>query len=73
MKRLVVTYGDQVLFDGEVAEFSWSDSAGGVKVEGRVRGKSGGGGGLLDLVSGLSKQKTAQVVEQKREDYEVVE
>ena len=72
LTHLGVVYGDRVLFDGEVDELVWSDSPGGVKIEGRIKGKSAGGGakGLLDLVTGLSKTATAKVAEEKREEYE---
>lgn len=75
MKHLKIVYGDAVLWDGPVGSLEWSDSEGGVKVEGRLRPKpvSGGGGlggGILDMLSKASKAKTSQVADEKRETYE---
>lgn len=79
MKHLKIIYstdqGEQVLFDSEIAELVWSDSPNGVKVEGRVRaGKSGsGGGGLLDMLTGMSKAKTeAKIAEVTERDLEEI-
>lgn len=62
MKHLTITYNDQTLYDGEIAELIWSDTESGVKVEGRVRPVRGaaGGPGLLDMLTSLSKSKTAE-------------
>lgn len=65
MKVLTITYGDSVLFEGEVSEMTWTDSPNGVKVEGRTKPS---GGGLLDLLAGASKQKTEQQVERGRQE-----
>lgn len=74
LKHLTITYNDHTLFDGEIAELIWSDTANGIKVEGRLRTKpannNGGGGGLMDMLASLSKQKTAEVAAEKRADYE---
>lgn len=77
MKHLKIVYGDAVLWDAPVGSLEWSDSEGGVKVEGRVRPKpasggagSGRGGGILDMLSKASKAKTSQMVDEKRETYE---
>lgn len=72
MKHLTITYNNQTLFDGEIAELVWSESDKGVKVEGRTavtRGASGGPG-LLDMLTSLSKAKTAEVAAEKQADYE---
>lgn len=69
LKRLTITYGDLTLFDGDVAELSWLDSAGGVKVEGKTRQAAKGGGLFEALGSGLAsaqKAKTQRVVEEKK-------
>lgn len=75
MKHLTIKYNDHTLFDGEIAELIWSDTAGGIKVEGRFRTKpangGGGGGGLIDMLTNLSKQKTSEVAAEKRADYQV--
>lgn len=72
MKRLTVLYDGATLFDGEVAELVWTDSVGGgVKVEGRVQKKAAGGaaGGLLDMLTGVSKAKTQKMEQQKRDEF----
>ena len=72
MKHLFVEYttdaGNKiVLFDDEVAEVTWSDSASGVRVEGKTQAAASGGmGGLLDLLTGASKARTEAVVEEKK-------
>lgn len=64
VKHLTVIYdsgsGPSMLFDGEIAELVFTDSASGVKVEGRLTKASGQGAGLLDLLSKASKQKTIE-------------
>lgn len=76
MKHLTVIYNGTPLFDGEIAELIWSDTEKGVKVEGRItasRGGSAGGGaagGFLDMLTGLSKARTSDVVAEKRAEYE---
>lgn len=73
MKHLKIEYTTEggntiVLFDSEVAEVTWSDSASGVRVEGKTQAATGGGGmgGLLDLLTGASKARTEAVIEEKR-------
>lgn len=71
MKHLKIEYttesGNTIqLFDGEVAEVVWSDSRDGVRVEGKTQ--SGSGMNLLDLLTGASKSRTEEVVEQKRSE-----
>lgn len=72
MKHLFVEYttdaGNKiVLFDDEVAEVTWSDSASGVRVEGKTQAAASSGmGGLLDLLTGASKARTEAVVEEKK-------
>ena len=72
MKHLTIIYNEQTLYDGEIAELIWSDTANGVKVEGRtaVARASSGGPGLLDMLTSMSKQKTANVVAEKRAEFE---
>jgi hypothetical protein len=73
VKHLFVEYttdaGNKiVLFDDEVAEVTWSDSASGVRVEGKTQAAAAGGGmgGLLDLLTGASKARTEAVIEEKK-------
>ena len=56
MKRLVVSYGDNTLFDDYVSEFVFSDGPGGVRAEGRfkppaVERPAPSGGGLLGALT----------------------
>ena len=68
MKKLVITYGDMTLFDGDVAELTWQESTSGVKVEGR-HNAGGKSGNILEVLgSGLasaSKAKTEKLVDEK--------
>lgn len=70
MKHLKIIYNEQTLYDGEVAEFSWAESDNGVRVEGRNKAAkpkpAQGGGGILDMLTGMSKQKTADMIEDKK-------
>ena len=72
MKRLTISYNGATLFDADVAEFLWSDVSNGVKVEGKIRKTSSGGGvgGLLEQLAGASKSKTQRMVEDKRTELE---
>lgn len=70
MKHLRVEYttdsGNKIiLWDAEVAEVIWSDSAAGVRVEGKNQAAAGGMN-LLDLLTGNSKARTEAVVEEKK-------
>ena len=75
MKHLTITYtteqGEQTLFDSDIQELVWSDTPNGVKVEGRVKAapKGGAGGGLLDMLTSMSKAKT----DAKREELSAAE
>jgi hypothetical protein len=75
MKRLTITYDNTVLFDGEIEELGWQDSPIQVSVIGKLKrqssptasGASGGaGGGLMDLLAGVSKSRTAEVVKERK-------
>lgn len=70
LKKLKVTYNDQVLFDGEINELVWLDGESGVKIEGRVKPAAAakpGGAGLLDMLTGASKSRTQEIVAQKKQ------
>lgn len=66
MKHLKITYGDTVIFDGEVSEFSWQDSDGGVAVSGRTKPK---GGGLLEILANARKDKVDADMEARQAEY----
>lgn len=74
MKHLKIEYTTDTgrvitLFDDPVAEMSWADFAGGIRVEGKppaASGSSNGVGGLLNLLTGASKARTDSVVEEKK-------
>lgn len=72
VKHLTVIYdpgtGPTMLFDGEIEELAFTDSANGCKVEGRLTRKTAGqGAGLLDLLSKASKASTQKMIDDKRE------
>lgn len=70
MKRLTVTYGGLTLVDSDVAEFGWQDSEGQVIVNAKWKSEKAApaGGGLGDLISNLSRQRTQSVVDRKRQE-----
>ena len=69
MKHLTVIYNDHTLFDSEINELVWSDSDSGIKIEGRRKQRSSGGGagGLLDMLASVSKSRTSEMVAEKRQ------
>jgi hypothetical protein len=72
LKHLTIIYNDHTLFDGEVNELIWADSDAGIKIEGRIkqRNNGGGAGGLLDMLANVSKNRTAEMVAEKRQQLE---
>ena len=61
LKHLTITYNGVTLWDAPVGSLDWQDTDNGVKVEGRIKPKpagNGGAGGLLDMITGLSKKAT---------------
>lgn len=74
MKHLTIIYdagsGPSMLFDADIEELAFTDSANGCKVEGRLTAtKSGGqGGSLLDLLSKASKASTQKTIEKVTSD-----
>jgi hypothetical protein len=70
MKRLTIVYDNTVLFDGEVEELGWQDGSSQVSVIGKLKRQAApaSGSGLMDLLTGVSKARTAETVrERKRE------
>lgn len=72
VKHLTVIYnpgtGPLQLFDGEVEELAFADSATGVKFEARLKKASAHGGGtIFDLISKASKASTQKMIDDKRE------
>lgn len=65
-------YNDHTLFDSEINELVWSDSDSGIKIEGRTKQRSSGGGagGLLDMLASVSKGRTSEMVAEKRQQLE---
>ena len=67
MKHLTIIYdagsGPSMLFDGDIEELVFTDSANGCKVEGRITKSGGQGSGLLDLLSKASKASTNKTIE----------
>ena len=52
MKHLTITYDGITLFDADVDECQWSDSAAGVAIKGiSKRPNGGGGGGRLEMLT----------------------
>lgn len=59
MKRLRIEYDGVVLHDADVDEFTWTDSAGGVAVVGKLKSAKAQGANVADLLGALSKTKKA--------------
>ena len=58
-KRLYVRYGDLELHDGEVDEFTFSESAGAISVTGKVKpARTAGGGNLFEMLTSASRRQT---------------
>jgi len=69
MPRLTIRYNDLVLHDGEVEEFSFTDSTTHVSVSGKVAApKAAASAGLLDLLAGARKNNTQKMVEERRRE-----
>lgn len=75
MKHLKIEYTTEggnsiVLFDEEVVEVTWSDAVGTVRVEGKTQAAQGGGLNLLEMLTGGSKARNEQMVEQGKAELE---
>ncbi len=70
MKRLTITYGDMTVFDGDVSEFSWTDTAGSVQVVGKIRTAAKSGGNILDALVSASKRQTQNIATEYRQNAE---
>lgn len=66
MKRLTITYGNSVIFDQDVSEFTWTDSESAVSVSGKIRPARQAGSGLFDALVSASKRQTQQVASEYR-------
>ena len=69
MRRLTITYGDTVIFDGDnIDQFQWNETTEGVAVTAKFPPAAAkqAGGGLLDLLTASRRQQTQTVIEQKR-------
>lgn len=75
MKHLKIEYTTAngktvVLFDDDINEVAWVDTATGVKVEGRFAPpaqNNNAGAGLLDLLTSASRARTESVANEKRD------
>lgn len=69
MKNLKIVYNETTLFDGPVEEFAWQDSAQQVSAVGKLKRQTApSGGGLLDLLAGARKERTAALAEERRQE-----
>lgn len=75
MKHLKIEYTTEsgstvTLYDQQVTEVTWTDGPNGIRVEGKNQAAATGGGmgGLLEMLAGASKSRTAAVVEEKKAD-----
>lgn len=74
MKHLTIIYdpgtGPSMLFDADIEELVFTDTANGCKVEGRITAVKGvgQGAGLLDLLSKASKASTQKTIEKVTSD-----
>lgn len=71
MKRVTITYGDQTLCEADdVEQFSFTETGDGVQVAVKFRKQkparhsTGGGGGLMDLLSAASKARAKTEIEE---------
>ena len=72
-KHLFIKYTTEsgtkiTLFDDDIAEVTWSDGNGVVRVEGKT--SAGTGMNLLEMLTGASKARNEEIVEQKRSELE---
>lgn len=68
MKRVTIAYGDQTLCEtDDVEQFSFTESDEGIQVAVKFRKRkptrSGGGGGLMDLITAAGKKPKAEAIE----------
>lgn len=66
MKNLKIVYNGMVLFDGDVEEFQWSDSASGVTATGKAKRSNGSNGNFFDMLVGARKQQTENIMSDRR-------
>lgn len=69
MKRVTIAYGDQTLCEtDDVEQFSFTESDEGVTVAVKFRKRkptrSGGSGGLMDLITAAGKKPKAEAIEE---------
>lgn len=60
MKHLKIVCDEKVMFDGDVDEWSFTESDAGVKIEGRLKRAGAGGQSILDLIAAASKQRSEE-------------
>ena len=71
MKHLTIIYnpgtGPLQLFDGAVEGLVFTDTADGIKIEGRLKKAAAGQGGtIFDLITKASQAKTQKLADEKR-------
>lgn len=71
MKRVTITYGEHSLFEADdVEQFSFTETTDGIQVTVKLRKQkparhsTGGGGGLMDLLSAASKARPKTEIEE---------
>lgn len=64
MKHLLIKVDDNVMFEGEVTEFQWTETSSAVTAKGVLRRQAGGGSGkaILDALAAAAKQRPAEPV-----------
>lgn len=66
MKHLAILHGDKILFDGEVAEITYSESENAIQIKAILTKTVGGGaaGGLMELLANAARKKQEDKPEQ---------
>lgn len=71
MKHLTIIYnpgtGPMQLYDGPVEGLTFTDTAEGITVQGKLKKPAGGQGGtIFDLITKASQAKTQKIADEKR-------
>lgn len=71
MKHLAVMHGDKILFDGEVAEITWTESDNQITLKATMKKGAGGSGGvnlLADILGAAAKRPPVKQEAQQQSD-----